>query len=306
MSAATLRLAARRAARLRLNAPLLIGGAIVALLVAGALAAPLLAPYGPDEAVIIRDGASLAAAPYPPGTPETPLGSDGLRRDMLSRLLYGCQYTLLFTGVSALLRVLLGATLGALAGWYRALRPPVAALVTAFSAVPPLVFALMPLALINARGTPDASVIGFVIVFSLTGWAETAVRARAAVEELAEAQFVEAAYAVGLRRLAVLIRHITPNLRGLLLVELATAMGAALLLAAELAFLGVFVGGAAVDAAGGRVLAADAITAEWGNMLAQGLRERRAGAWLFFEPLLAFVGAILGFNLLAEGLRRRR
>jgi peptide/nickel transport system permease protein len=305
MSAGVARASARRIARLRLNAPLLLGGSIVALLIVGALTAPLLAPFGPDEPVIIRAGASLAPAPYPPGTPGLPLGSDELRRDMLSRLLYGCQYTLLFCGISAVLRVLLGAVLGALAGWYEGLRPPVAALVSACSAIPPLIFALMPLALINARGTPDASAIGFVIVFGLTGWAETSVRVRAAVEELAEAQFVESAFAIGRQRLAVLVRHIAPNLRGLLTVELATAMGATLLLAAELAFLGVFVGGAAVDVAGGRVIAVDAITAEWGNMLALGLRGRSQGGWLFFEPLLAFLVAILGFNLLAEGLRRR-
>jgi peptide/nickel transport system permease protein len=142
-------------------------------------------------------------------------------------------------------------------------------------------------------------------VLSLTGWAETAVRCRTAVEGLRSMPFIEAAHVIGLRRAAVLWRHVLPNLRDLLLVEDAYAAASALLLVAELGFLGVYVGDAEREQIGNR-LVVDPIYAEWGSMLARGLRDRGYGAWLFMEPLFAFVIAILAFNLLAEGLRRRR
>lgn len=305
MAAPALLAPLRLAARLRLNAPLLTGGLLVAALFACALFAPLLAPRDPLEPLIIREGASIARMPYPPGTPGAPLGSDALGRDMLSRLIHGSRFTLLFCGISAGIRLLIGATLGALAGWYRAARGPVSALVAASSAVPSLVFAIMPLLIVNILGSPADSVRAFVIVLGLTGWAETTVRVRAAVEALAAQPFIESAYAIGLRRRQVLLRHVVPNLRDLLLVEAALAMGATLLLLAELAFLGTFVGGVVIAPEAGQALGVETIDAEWGAMLAQGLRERAAGAWLFFAPMLAFVAAIAAFNLLGEGLRRR-
>src|SRR5215211_4046279 len=91
-----------------LNAPLLLGALIVGALLLGALAAPLLAPHNPLDTIMRFVGRDPAPAPYPPGTPGLPLGSDTLRRDMLSRLIYGSRYTLLFCGVAALLRVALG------------------------------------------------------------------------------------------------------------------------------------------------------------------------------------------------------
>lgn len=293
--------------RLRLprpNTPLVIGGLLVAALVVSAVAAPLIAPFDPLEVVVRTDGGELVPAPYPPGTQGMLLGSDPLRRDLLSRLIYGSRYTLLFCGVSALLRVLIGATLGMVSAWSRRAAPVVDVLVGASSAVPSLFFAIVPIALVNRQGSLAASTVAFVVVLSLTGWAETAVRCRTAVAGLRGAPFIEAAYAVGAGRWATLWRHVRPNLRDLLLVEAAYAMGATLLLIAELGFLGFFVGDAEREVVG-NVIAADPIYAEWGSMLANGIRARGQGSWLLTVPIAAFTLAILSFNLLAEGLRRR-
>jgi peptide/nickel transport system permease protein len=96
-----------------------------------------------------------------------------------------------------------------------------------------------------------------------------------------------------------------PNLRDLVIVEASYAMAAALLLLAELGFLGIFIGDAEREVIGNQI-SVDPIYAEWGSLLAKGLRERGNGPWLFFAPVAAFVLSILAFNLLAEGLRRRR
>jgi peptide/nickel transport system permease protein len=290
---------------LLLNGPLLVGGLLLAALVLCAAAAPLLAPHDPSEVVVRLNGPNLLRAPYPPGTPGMPLGSDSLRRDLLSRLLFGCRYPLLFCGVAALLRVALGVALGMLAGWYRPAGRVVDVLVGAWSAVPSLFFALVPIALVNTWGSLRASAAAFVVTLSLTGWAETAVRCRVAVHSLRRQPFVEAAYVIGLGRAAVLWRHVRPNLRDLVVVEAAYAMAATLLLVAELGFLGIFIGDAEREVVGNQI-SVDPIYAEWGSMLAKGLRERGTGPWLFYAPVAAFVLSILAFNLVAEGLRRRR
>jgi ABC-type dipeptide/oligopeptide/nickel transport system permease subunit len=287
------------------RAELLIGGGLVSLLAICAVAAPLIAPFDPIAPVMLFSGASTVRAPYPPGTAGMILGSDSLRRDLFSRLIYGSRYTLLFCGIAALLRVALAGGLGMLAGWYGRASRLLDLLAGAWSAVPSLFFALIPLALIGRLGSNQLNAVAFAIVFSLTGWPESALRVRAAVQALRGAPFIEAAYAIGLGHLSVLRRHVLPNLRDLLLIEAAYAMSAVLLLCAELGFLGIFIGGSEREAVGSTI-SNDPIFAEWGGMLAKGVRERASGYWLFLVPMLAFALSILAFNLLAEGLRQRR
>ncbi|MBV9791620.1 MAG: hypothetical protein JOZ51_25710, partial [Chloroflexi bacterium] len=107
-----------RALRLKLNPPLIFGTLLVVALLGGALFAPVIAPHDPFEPMIISAGGQILALPYPPGTPGMILGSDMAARDMLSRLLYGSRYTLLIACVASLLRLVIGATLGMIAGWY--------------------------------------------------------------------------------------------------------------------------------------------------------------------------------------------
>lgn len=297
-----------RRTRRRLRLPrieLLLGGGVVAAIILCALLAPVIAPFDPNEQQLIFAGGALVRPPYPPGTQGMILGSDSLGRDLLSRLIYGARYTLAFCGVSALLRVAIAASLGMLAGWYAGAGRAVDVLGGAFSAVPSLFFAIIPLALVSRLGSNQLNALAFVLIFALTGWAEAAVRTRVAVQALRGAPFVESAYAIGLRPREVLWRHVRPNLRDLLLIEAAYAMAAVLLLTAELGFLNIFVGGAEREALGG-VVNVDPLFAEWGGLLAKGLRERSRGPWLFLAPTLVFTASILAFNLLAEGLRRRR
>jgi peptide/nickel transport system permease protein len=274
---------------------------LAGLIVFCAAAAPLVAPFDPYDAKVFFDEGRMVRMPYPPGAYGMLLGSDATGRDLLSRLIYGSRYTLLFCGVAALLRMMLAVVLGMLAGWYTRASQVFDVLVGAWSAVPSLIFAIVPIAIVSLRNNLTASMITFVLALSLTGWAEAAVRIRVEVRSLRATPFVESAYAIGLSRAAVLWRHILPNLREILLIEAAFAMAAALLLVAELGFLNFFVGAAERD-----VLGVFPVQAEWGGMLARGLRERGAGIWLLLAPMGAFTLTILSFNLLAEGLRRRR
>ncbi|MBA3948248.1 MAG: ABC transporter permease [Herpetosiphonaceae bacterium] len=286
------------------NVPLVIGTTLVGLLVLCAVAAPLLAPHPPNQLVYrLKDGL-IMASPYPPGTPGLWLGTDMIYHDMVSRLLYASRYTLLFCGVAAMVRICIGAALGLLGGWYPRVGRIVDVLLSVWSAVPSLVIALFLIIPLNRLANLTISTIAYVLVLSITGWTQVAIGSKGAVRQLRHAQFIEAAYTLGLKPATVLRRHILPNVRDLLLVEAAYTMGAALLLVAELAFLGFFVGGTTGAVVRGR-LEAEPVYAEWGSMLAIGLRER-GKLWLLLEPLIVFTLAILAFNLLAEGLRRRR
>src|SRR4051812_27461602 len=139
-----------------LNAPLLIGGLLAGALCVCVMAAPLIARHDPLTPVTRIGGQLATQAPYPPGTPELPLGSDALSRDQLSRLLYGGRYTLLMCGLIALARVILGTLLGILAGWYDRSRRVIGAVSSAWSAVPSLFFAFIaiPLAANAIHGRP--------------------------------------------------------------------------------------------------------------------------------------------------------
>jgi len=298
------------------NAPLLIGGLLVLVLAGSALAAPILAPRDPLRALAVDPANPGLSTPFPPGTRGFPLGSDPAGRDMLSRLLFGARYTLLIGVVATLGRIALGMVIGMLAGWYRAAARLLNSLISAWSAIPPvfLAFFAIPLLAVPVFGLAPIGprnmsevlrdVVVFTIVIGITGWTEAAVRCRTAAQGLKSASFIEAAYTAGLSRWAVLWRHVLPNLRDILLAEAANAMSGALLLIAELGFFSFFIGGGQEDITGSHYL--DPIYAEWGSMLAKGLRERGSGLWLLLEPLLAFTLAILAFNLLGEGLRRRR
>jgi peptide/nickel transport system permease protein len=285
----------------RINAPLILGGSLASLIVVCAIAAPLLAPFDPYDTRVFFNEGRMVPMPYPPGAYGMLLGSDSAGRDILSRLIYGSRYTLLFCAVAALLRVLLAMVLGMLAGWYNRASEVLDVLASAWSAVPSLIFAIVPIAIVSLRNNLPASIVTFLVALSLTGWAEAMVRIKVEVQSLRATAFVEAAYSIGLKRSAVLWRHILPNLRDLLLVEAVYAVAAVLLLVAELGFLNFFVGSAEREAQ-----SIIPIQAEWGSMLARGLRERGSGIWLLLAPMAAFTLTILAFNLLAEGLRRRR
>jgi peptide/nickel transport system permease protein len=287
--------------RAQLNAPLVIGSLLLTVLVVCALAAPMLAPHDPFAVTVGAPGEP--GPPYPPLTPGYLLGSDPAGRDMLSRLIYGGRYTLLFCITAGIMRMVVGLPLGMIAGWYERAEAAIGVVVNAWSAVPSLLTAAIIITVLGRRVGTEPLTIPFLIALSVTGWTEIASRCQVAVQELRVVSFIDAAYTIGGRRWSILWRHVLPNIRSVLTVEFAAAVAGALQLIAELGFLSLFVGGGQEDIFGS--IYPDPIIAEWGSMFAKGLRQRSMGAWIVLEPLLALVLAILACNLLAEGLRRR-
>ncbi|MBC8163531.1 MAG: ABC transporter permease subunit [Roseiflexaceae bacterium] len=296
----------RQLPKLELNLPLVAGVLLVMGFVICAALAPWLAPFDPLTPSVLTSEGRRLPLPYPPGTGDMILGSDHLARDLLSRLIHGARFTLAFATITALTRLLIGVLLGMTAGWFVAVARVVNAVGAAVAAIPALLFGVIIVSLLPNDGSLSKTLL-LAFLLGLTGWAEVSSRCLTAVRELRTRPFVEAAATIGRRPLGVLLRHILPNMRGLLLTEAAYAVAAALLLIAELGILRIYVAGS-VFATNEVYLTpvVDPVHPDWSGMIAVGSPWFQSAPWLVWLPLLAFTLAILGFYLLAEGLRRQR
>ena len=267
------RLALRRLGRHRLG---VYGGAVAGALTCLALLAPWLAPTPPDRT-------SLAERWLPPGRGH-PLGTDELGRDVLSRLLHAGRVSLAVGYAVGLLVAVAGTAVGALAGLYGGVVDTVLMrAVDVLLAVPTL-----PVYLIVAGLLPGGGVGRVVLILAAVGWPSVARLVRGQVLALREEAFVEAARACGASGARVLVRHILPHTAGPVVVAATLAAGHAILSESALSYLGL-----------GIVPPA----ASWGNMLHRAQDYLWSAGWLAVAPGCAIALAVLGLNLLGDGLR---
>lgn len=289
----------RMAVRFLSNTSMLAGVLMVAVLGLCALAPGMFAPYGPDERLGILqlvDGV-VEGAPFAPNA-QYPLGSDPRSRDILSLLIYGARNTLAVVAAVALLRLLIGGFLGIVAGWRRG---PLGHQILSFTAlsgsIPSLLFAYIFVVSANPKlGFPV-----FLLGMGLTGWAEWTNTLNGYVRWAKSQPFFEGALVLGSTPSHIVRRHLAPVLAPHLLHAAAIEIGAAMLLLAELGFLGVFMG---EDPA--RLIPQETravAVPEWAAMVAGSRIELFYRPWMPLFPALAFMAAILAFNLLGLGLR---
>ena len=288
--------------------PLILGFILVLALIFVIWFAPTLASYDPylitqsQRPYYDVEIKKLISPPFGIG-PDYPLGTDQWGNDLLSLVLYGARVTLIAGLYITLTRILLGALLGALAGWYEDtfIDRAINGLGTILGAVPIL---LSSIVLIYALDIHEGLWV-FVVALSVLGWFETAQLVRGEVMRIKRTNYVEAAEAIGLTNLQVVIRHVLPNVLSYLIVITALEMGAVLLLLAELAFLGVFIGGGTRyndDPFTPRIVLLREVP-EWGAMVAQGVRYIRSYPNMVLVPGFAFFISITAVNALGEGLR---
>ncbi|MGH7406932.1 MAG: ABC transporter permease [Candidatus Methylomirabilales bacterium] len=255
------------------------GTAVILLVLAGALLAPLLAPYDPA-----RLPADLAAQSLRPPGPEHWLGTDLLGRDLLSRILYGARVSLLVGFAVALLTAVLGATVGLLAGFYAGTIDVVFMRVTdAMMAFPTLVLAIAAVAVLDRPG-----LLAIILVLTVVQWTTVARLVRGQALALREREFVSAASALGARDLRILTRHLLPNCLAPLLVSTTFGVASNIVAEAGLSFLGLGVQPPAVS---------------WGSLLSEGAVYLTVKPWLVIFPGLAITLTVLGCNLAGDGLR---
>jgi peptide/nickel transport system permease protein len=210
------------------------------------------------------------------------LGTDNLGRNLLSRVAYGAQLSLMIgLGVVAL-NAVFGVLLGAVAGYFRKLDGPMMRLADALMAFPSILLAIG----IAAALGPSAWTA--VIALSVVYIPRTARIVRASVLVVREMEFVQAARAAGARDWRILIKHIMPNCMAPLIVQLSFIFAYAVLSEAVLSFLG---------------LGAPPSVPSWGTMISEGRTYIREAAWLTVVPGCAIAITVLGLNLMGDGLR---
>jgi peptide/nickel transport system permease protein len=256
-----------------------VGGAMTALLVVAAVAAPWLAPYDPLAAA-----ADSFGDPFPPQTAYW-LGTDELGRDVLSRLIYGARISLLVAAVAMAITLAIGVSIGVAAGfaggWLDTLLMRTTDVVLAF---PALLLALALAALM------EPGLTALFIVIGIVSWTGIARAVRAEVLSLRERDFITAVHALGAGSLHVVFRHVLPNVAPTIVIMAALSTSQVILLDAGLSYLGF---GAPVP------------SPSWGRMISDSQALYRSAPWLMIFPGLAVVYAVIAFNFLGYGLLAR-
>ncbi|TPK61393.1 MULTISPECIES: ABC transporter permease [unclassified Mesorhizobium] len=258
----------------------LLGLFIVAIVLAGAILAPWLTGYNPNEQMF--DGLTLEGSPLPPDA-KFWLGTDLLGRDLLTRILYGARTSLIIgiaaNGVALLIGTLVGVTAGYFRGWIGSALMRFTDLMMAF---PALLLAICLAAVFE----PSLWIVALVI--ALVNWVQTARVIYTETSSLAEREFIDAERTIGASAPRILFRHILPHLLPTIIVWGTLGISTTVLLEATLSFLGIGV---------------QPPTASWGNIIFENQTYFQAAPWLVFFPGAAILALALAFNLIGDALR---
>ena len=265
-----------------------------------AVFAPVIAPHGKLDPVKptpeqCQAKFGMANCPYvdnappfwsPGGTLDTPLGTDFLGRDVLSRLLYGARISLIVALTGTLFAGAIGTVLGVLAGYMGRWWDEIIMRITdAWLTLPSLVFAIL---LSSVRGPGLWNV---VLILALVFWSRYSRAVRGEVLTLRERDFVKLAEINGIGKLTIVWRHLIPNVMNTVMVLFSLQVGVAVIIEASLSFLGVGV---------------PPPEPSWGLMMAQERESLMEGRWwLEIFPGICITMLVLSANMLGDWLRVR-
>jgi peptide/nickel transport system permease protein len=251
-----------------------VGGVLVGLAVIGAVLAP----------VLTRDPGAMSNLAFAAPSVWHPMGTDDLGREVLARVLYGGRVSLVIGLSSAVVAVVVGTLVGAVAGFFGGLTDDVLMRATElFQVIPRFLLAIVVVSLFGT-GT-----LRLVLVIGLLSWPATARIMRAQFLVLRREEFVLAAQMAGAGPMRIILRHALPNVAPYLLVSVTLQTGSAILVESFLSFLGL----------------ADPATPSWGLLLQQAQIYLRSAWWMATFPGLALSATILGLNLVSDGAEGR-
>jgi len=261
--------------RLARSRSALIGAFVVLLLIGVAASASIITPYSPiDQHFVLQ---------LQPPSLAHPLGTDEFGRDILSRVIFGSRWALLVGLLADGIALVLGVLLGLLSGFYGGWVDGVIGWFTDVTlAFPYLLLAMIIVALLGP------SIVNAMIAMGVVYTPKYTRLVRGTVLSLREIEFVQAARAVGVSPVRMIMRHILPNCIAPIIVMATMAIGWAIVETAGLSFLG---------------LGAQPPTPEWGAMLSSGRTYMLSAWWIATFPGLAILLTVIGFNLLGDGLR---
>lgn len=266
--------------RLKQRKLALFGMALILLTLFGAIFAPYLTPFDPNDQMF--DGLTMQGAPMAPGA-QFALGTDLLGRDLLTRILYGARTSLIIGLVANGVALIIGTFVGVTAGYFGGILGSVLMRFTdLMMAFPALLLAICLAAIFQ----PSLWIVAMVI--ATVNWVQTARVLYAETASLSQREFIAAERTLGASNLRILFRHILPHLTPTIIVWGTLGISTTVLLEATLSFLGVGV---------------QPPTPSWGNIIFENQTYFQAAPWLVFFPGLAIVTLALAFNLVGDALR---
>lgn len=263
--------------RLRKNKMAMVGLGILIILILLALFANVIADY--DEIAIKQNTANRMKG----SSLSNPLGTDDLGRDIFARIIHGSRVSLMVGIVAVGIALLVGGSLGAIAGFYGGkIDNFIMRIMDVFLAIPSI---LLAIAIVSALG---GSLLNLMIAIGISSIPQYARIVRASVLTVKDQEFIEAAKAVGASDTRIIIKHIIPNALAPVIVQGTLGVASAILSTAGLSFIG---------------LGIPKPQPEWGAMLSDGRQFLRQAPHITTFPGLAIMITILALNLLGDGLR---
>lgn len=252
-----------------------IGIIISITLIITAIFAPEIAPYDPLEQ-------NYSAVNQPPSF-EHPFGTDRFGRDLFSRIIFGTRWAL-GLGISILVfQILLGVSLGLIAGYYGGiLEAAIMRVVDIMLAIPGIVLALA------IAGMMGGGIVPLIVALAAVGWRGFARLVRGDVKSVMEEEYIEAAEAAAVSDVRIMLRHVLPNASASIIVYATLNLPAVILQIAALSFLGMGV---------------QPPTPEWGAIIDAGRTQLQTEWWVSTFPGFAIMLTVIGFNALGDALR---
>ena len=255
------------------NKGAVIGVVILLLVFLTAGFAGILFPFSPWD---------MQTAPFmPPGEMDMLLGSDSLGRDVAAGIAYGARVSLLVGGVSTVVALAIGVTLGAVAGYAGGWLDDLLMRFTEFfQTIPSFILAVVLVAIFKPN------IVSIVAAIAIVSWPPVTRVVRAEFLSLRQREFVQAAEVLGFSRLTIVFREILPNALSPIIVLASLMVASAVLLEAALSFLGL----------------GDPNLMSWGFMIGSGRSVIRIAWWMSVFPGIAIFLTVLALNLVGEGL----
>ena len=252
--------------------PAVLGLAILLAVAACALLAPLIHPGSPFD---------LIGRPFEPPFGQYLFGTDQLGRDLAVALLYGARTTLLIGLVATAIAVLVGVTIGGLAGYYGGrIDAWLMRLTEIFQTIPFFLFAILLLAVL----TP--SIVNVIIAIAVVSWPPMARLVRGEFIAMRDREFVLACISMGMSHTRIILRHILPNTLSSIIVTASLMVATAILIESSLSFLGL----------------SDPNVMSWGFIIGAGRTAIRSAWWVCAIPGIAILLTVMSINLVGEGL----
>jgi peptide/nickel transport system permease protein len=269
--------------RFRRHPGAVVGAIVLLLLIAGALLAPL-TPYDPIESDI--------TIKYQAPSLQHPFGTDGLGRDVLTRVLYGGRISMFVGLMAVFIMLVIGVPMGAMAGYFGGwIDNLLARVIDAFMTLPSLLVLILLSAILREADLPFVeknNVMTIAFVIGVLAWTTVARLVRAVFLTFREMDYVAAARALGASNFRIMAREILPNGFGPIIVEATLEVGYAIMEESGLSFLGFGI---------------MPPTPSWGNLLSDAQEHLVSHPWLAIFPGLMIFFTIISINYIGDGLR---